>query len=36
MQDYLSTVMADKGKEVSLAMYGIKLFTEKDTFTARN
>ena len=30
MQDYLSTVMADKGNEVSLAMYGIKLFAEKD------
>ena len=30
MQDCLSTVMADKGNEVSLAMYGIKLFTEKD------
>ena len=32
MQDYLSTVMADKGNEVSLAMYGIKLFREKNYF----
>lgn len=32
MQDYLSTTMADKGNEVSLAMYGIKLFTEKSYF----
>ena len=32
MQDYLSTVMANKGNEVSLAMYGIKLFTEKNYF----
>ena len=36
MQDYLSTVMADKGNEVSLAMYGIKLFTEKDYFPIKS
>lgn len=36
MQDYLSTVMADKGNEVSLAMYGIKLFTEKNYFPIKS
>lgn len=36
MQDYLSTVMADKGNEVSLAMYGIKLFTMKDYFPIKS
>jgi hypothetical protein len=29
MQDYLSTVMGAKGNEVSLAMYDVKLFREK-------
>ena len=36
MQDYLSTVMADKGNEVSLAMYGIKLFTKNDYFPIKS
>lgn len=36
MQDYLSTVMADKGNEVSLAMYGIKLFNEKNYFPIKS
>ena len=36
MQDYLSTVMADKGNEVSLAMYGIKLFREKNYFPIKS
>ena len=32
MQDYLSTVMGEKGNEVSLALYDIKLFKEKNYF----
>jgi hypothetical protein len=32
MQDYLSTAMGEKGNEVSLAMYDIKLFNEKYYF----
>ena len=36
MQDYLSTVMADKGNEVSIAMYGIKLFREKNYFPIKS
>ena len=32
MQDYLSTVMGDKGNEISLALYGVKLFKEKNYF----
>lgn len=35
MQDYLSTVMGEKGNEVSLAMYDIKLFNEKYYFPLR-
>lgn len=31
MQDYLSTVMAEKGNEVSMQLYGVKLFNE-DTY----
>lgn len=30
MQDYLSTVMGEKGNEVSLALYDVKLFKEKN------
>ena len=36
MQDYLSTVMGAKGNEVSLAMYGIKLFKEKFYFPLKS
>ena len=32
MQDYLSSVMGEKGNEVSLAMYDVKLFKEKHYF----
>ena len=32
MQDYLSSVMGEKGNEVSLAMYDVKLFKEKNYF----
>lgn len=32
MQDYLSTTMGEKGNEVSLELYGIKLFKKKDYF----
>lgn len=32
MQEYLSTVMGEKGNEVSLALYDIKLFKKKDYF----
>lgn len=36
MQDYLSTVMGDKGNEVSLALYGIKLYKEKNYFPLKS
>lgn len=36
MQDYLSTVMGEKGNEVSLALYGIKLFKEKHYFPLKS
>lgn len=36
MQDYLSSVMGDKGNEVSLAMYGIRQFGEKNYFPIRS
>lgn len=36
MQEYLSTVMGEKGNEVSLQMYGIKLFGEKHYFPLRS
>ena len=32
MQEYLSSVMGEKGNEVSLAMYDVKLFGEKNYF----
>ncbi len=32
MQDYLSTTMGEKGNEVSLALYDIKLFKKKNYF----
>ena len=36
MQDYLSTVMGNKGNEVSLELYGIKLFKEKFYFPLKS
>ena len=36
MQDYLSTVMGNKGNEVSLEMYGVKLFKEKFYFPLKS
>ena len=36
MQDYLSTVMGAKGNEVSMAMYDIKLFKEKNYFPLKS
>ena len=36
MQEYLSTVMGEKGNEVSLEMYGVKLFKEKHYFPLRS
>jgi hypothetical protein len=36
MQDYLSTVMGEKGNEVSLEMYGVKLFKEKFYFPLKS
>ena len=36
MQDYLSTVMGEKGNEVSLALYDIKLFKEKHYFPLKS
>ena len=36
MQDYLSTVMGEKGNEVSLKMYGVKLFKEKFYFPLKS
>ena len=36
MQDYLSTTMGEKGNEVSLALYDIKLFKEKHYFPLKS
>jgi hypothetical protein len=36
MQDYLSTTMGSKGNEVSLRLYGVKLFMEKFYFPLRS
>jgi len=36
MQDYLSTTMGEKGNEVSLELYGVKLFKEKNYFPLRS
>ena len=36
MQDYLSTVMGEKGNEVSLALYDVKLFKEKHYFPLKS
>lgn len=36
MQDYLSTTMGAKGNEVSMAMYGIKLFKERYYFPLKS
>ena len=36
MQDYLSTVMGAKGNEVTMAMYGVKLFKEKFYFPLKS
>ena len=36
MQDYLSTVMGAKGNEVSMEMYDIKLFKEKNYFPLKS
>ena len=36
MQDYLSTTMGAKGNEVSMALYGIKLFKEKNYFPLKS
>ena len=36
MQDYLSTTMGDKGNEVTMKLYGVKLFMEKFYFPLRS
>ena len=36
MQEYLSTVMGEKGNEISLKMYGIKLFKERFYFPLKS
>ena len=36
MQDYLSTVMGAKGNEVSLELYGVKLYKEKNYFPLKS
>lgn len=36
MQSYLSTTMGGKGNEVSMEMYGVKLFTEKNYFPLKS
>ena len=36
MQDYLSTVMGEKGNEVSLELYDVKLFKEKNYFPLKS
>jgi hypothetical protein len=36
MQDFLSTTMGEKGNEVSMQLYGVKLFNEKFYFPLRS
>jgi hypothetical protein len=36
MQDYLSTTMGDKGNEVSLELYGVRLYKEKNYFPLKS
>ena len=36
MQEYLSSTMGEKGNEVSMAMYDIRLFTEKNYFPLKS
>ena len=36
MQEYLSATMGDKGNQVAMEMYGVKLFTEKHYFPLRS
>ena len=36
MQEYLSTVMGEKGNEVSLALYDVRLFKEKNYFPLKS
>ena len=36
MQDYLSTTMGNKGNEISMRLYGVKLFMEKFYFPLRS
>ena len=36
MQNYLSTTMGEKGNEVSLELYGVKLFKEKNYFPLKS
>ena len=36
MQEYLSTTMGEKGNEVSMQLYGVKLFNEKFYFPLRS
>ena len=36
MQDYLSTTMGEKGNEVSMELYGVKLFNEQFYFPLRS
>ena len=36
MQEYLSTTMGEKGNEVSMELYGVKLFNEKFYFPLRS
>ncbi len=36
MQEYLSTVMGAKGNEITMAMYGVKLFKEKFYFPLKS
>ena len=36
MQDYLSTTMGEKGNEVSLELYGVKLYKEKNYFPLKS
>lgn len=36
MQDYLSSTMGEKGNEVSLELYGVKLFKEKNYFPLKS
>lgn len=36
MQDYLSTTMGAKGNEVTMQMYGVKLFKEKNYFPLKS